>query len=279
MLQDASDVLKGAWNSGYRENKEVSCKIMNSFENLDSFGENLNVVIFGCTGGIGQALMHSLSQNPRTKSIFAISRAPNNYSTQKVTTLKADIGKEDDIIRAAKSIQSTVGELHLVLIATGILHDGDEIKPEKTWRALNPNSLAAVFSINAFGPAIIAKHFLPLLAHKRKSVFAALSARVGSIEDNRLGGWYAYRASKAALNMLIRTFSVELARLNPFALCVGLHPGTVDTLLSKPFQGSVSNSSLFSAERSANHLLNVVNDLGPEHSGRVFAWNGELIPF
>ena len=252
---------------------------MSSCGNLDSFGEDLNVVIFGGTGGIGQALMHSLSKNPRTESIFAISRSPNDYFTQKVTTLQADIGNEDDIIRVAKSIQSTVGELHIVLIATGILHAGDEIKPEKSWRALDPNSLATVFSINAFGPAIIAKHFLPLLAQHRKSVFAALSARVGSIEDNRLGGWYAYRASKAALNMLIKTFSIELTRLNPFALCVGLHPGTVDTLLSKPYQGSVSNSGLFSAERSANYLLNVVNDLGPEHSGRVFAWNGELIPF
>ena len=139
--------------------------------------------------------------------------------------------------------------------------------------------MEVVFRINAIGPALIAKHFLPLLAHNRKSVFAALSARVGSIEDNRLGGWYAYRASKAALNMMIRTLSVELARLNPSALCVGLHPGTVDTSLSKPYQGSVSDGGLFSVEQSASHLLKVLNGLQPEHSGRVFAWDGKPIPF
>ena len=193
--------------------------------------------------------------------------------------MQVDIGNEHDIVRVAKAVKSIVSELHIVLVATGILHVGDDIKPEKSWRALDRISMEAVFRVNAIGPALVAKHFLPLLAQNRKSVFAALSARVGSIEDNRLGGWYAYRSSKAALNMLIRTLSIELARLNPSALCVGLHPGTVNTSLSKPYQGSVSKEHLFSVERSASHLLHVLNSLQPEQSGQIFAWDGKPISF
>jgi NAD(P)-dependent dehydrogenase (short-subunit alcohol dehydrogenase family) len=252
---------------------------MSAPDGLETFGGGLNIVVFGATGGIGNALTQDLSRNPNTQSIYAISRSPDKDNSPKVTTLQVDIDNENDIMGAAKAVKSTVGELHLVVVATGILHAGDKIKPEKSWRALDRDTMEVVFRVNAIGPALIAKHFLPLLAQNRKSVFAALSARVGSIEDNRLGGWYAYRASKAALNMMIRTLSVELARLNPSALCVGLHPGTVDTSLSKPYQGSVSGGGLFSVEQSARHLLNVLNGLQPEHSGRVFAWDGKPISF
>lgn len=127
-------------------------------------------------------------------------------------------------------------------------------------------------------PALVAKHFLPLLARDRKSVFAALSARVGSISDNQLGGWHAYRASKAALNMLLRTFAIELARRNPRAVCVGLHPGTVDTGLSAPFQANVPEGKLFTPDFAAARLLEVVDRLKPDDSGHVFAWDGQLIP-
>ena len=247
--------------------------------NLNSFGKNLNVVVVGATGGIGKALINIFSKNPNIANIFAVSRSPNNIDTQKVTILHANTDNENDILQISGIIQSTVSEIHMVLIATGILHNGDEIKPEKSWRALNSHSFETVFRTNTFGPALVAKHFLPLLAKKRKSVLAALSARVGSIEDNHLGGWYAYRASKAALNMLIKTLSIELARVNPCALCVGLHPGTVDTTLSMPYQGSVSKSSLFSIHHSASCLLDVLNNLQPENSGRIFAWDGKPIPF
>ena len=252
---------------------------MRSSEILNSFGKELNVVVFGATGGIGKAIVDNLSQNSNVESIFAVSRSVNYLSFQKVTTLHANICNEEDILHVADTIRSSVGELHIVLIATGILHEGNRIKPEKSWRALNTNSFETIFQVNTFGPALIAKHFLPLLAKKRKSVFAALSARVGSIEDNHLGGWYAYRASKAALNMLIRTLSIELSRVNPYALCVGLHPGTVDTLLSKPYQSSVSEDSIFSAHHSGKCLLKVLNNLQIRHSGRTFAWDGKPIPF
>ena len=169
--------------------------------------------------------------------------------------------------------------LDLVIVATGILHDGPDLRPEKTWRSLDASALERVYRINTIGPALIAKHLLPSLAPDRKSVFAALSARVGSISDNRLGGWHAYRASKAALNMLIKTFAIELARRNPKALCVGLHPGTVDTKLSRPFQSNVPKPKLFDVDFVASRLLSVLDRLTPEDSGKLFAWDGQRIPF
>ncbi|MEM8916473.1 MAG: C-factor, partial [Pseudomonadota bacterium] len=123
------------------------------------------------------------------------------------------------------------------------------------------------------------KHFLPLLARQRKAVFAPISARVGSISDNQLGGWHSYRASKAALNMVLKTLSIELAVKNPGAVCVGLHPGTVDTGLSEPFQRGVAEGKLFTPTKSARHLLTVLDGLGPEETGHSFAWDGQRIPF
>jgi NAD(P)-dependent dehydrogenase (short-subunit alcohol dehydrogenase family) len=167
--------------------------------------------------------------------------------------------------------------VRLVIVASGVLH-GDGLRPEKHWGELDGAALARVFAVNSIGPALVGKHFLPLLPRQGRSVFAAISARVGSIEDNRLGGWHAYRASKAALNMLLRNFSIELKRRAPEAVCIGLHPGTVDTALSKPFQGGVAPAKLFSPEVSAAHLLRVIDRVGTADSGRVFAWDGSPIP-
>ncbi|MEO6361030.1 MAG: SDR family NAD(P)-dependent oxidoreductase, partial [Sphingomicrobium sp.] len=151
------------------------------------------------------------------------------------------------------------------------------VRPEKTYRDLSQSALMRYFAVNAVGPALIAKHFLPLLPKDEPSVFAALSARVGSITDNRLGGWYGYRSSKAALNMLIKTLAIELARTRPLAICVGLHPGTVDTKLSKPFQKNVGPDRLFSTARAACQLIDVLDHLTPAQSGNCFAWDGKQI--
>lgn len=183
---------------------------------------------------------------------------------------EVDITDEASIAAAAPRI----GPVDKVIVATGLLHDGAQ-PPEKSYRALDPAALARSFAVNAIGPALVAKHVLPLLPRDRRAVFAALSARVGSISDNRLGGWYAYRASKAALNQLIRTLAVELRRTHPLAICVGLHPGTVDTRLSAPFQRGVPD--LFTPERSAAALLGVLDGLTPEQSGRLWAWDGREI--
>jgi NAD(P)-dependent dehydrogenase (short-subunit alcohol dehydrogenase family) len=180
-------------------------------------------------------------------------------------------------IATASEACLTGGPLHLVLVATGMLHD-EFVRPEKTWRALSRDALQKSFAVNAIGPALIGKHTLGHLAKGVKSAFVALSARIGSISDNRLGGWHAYRASKAALNMLIRNFAVELAVGNRSAICVGLHPGTVDSALSRPFLAGVQPELVFTPELSAARLLRVLDGLTPAQTGRLFAWDGAEIP-
>ena len=182
---------------------------------LGSFGADLNVVVVGASGGIGRALTNILTPNAAVTRIIACSRSGLVPEHFKVRHQSLDLEDEATIANAAEAAQADAAALDLVIVASGILHAGDALHPEKTWRALDGAALEQVYRINTVGPALVAKHFLPLLARDRKSVFAALSARVGSISDNQLGGWHAYRASKAALNMLVRTFAIELARRNP----------------------------------------------------------------
>lgn len=240
---------------------------------MKSFGKHLNVCVVGASGGIGRALTQELARSKTVDRIFALARRNHGSIGSKPSWLPIDIADEASIAHAAEAVRQAAGELHLVLVATGILHD-DSLRPEKAWRELSAESFQRAYRVNAIGPALVGKHFLPLLARDRKSAFAVLSARVGSIADNRLGGWYAYRSSKAALNMILRTLAVELARRNPSALCVGLHPGTVDTQLSFPFQARVPPGKLFSPSEAATNLLRVVDGLTGEATGRVFAWDG-----
>ena len=172
------------------------------------------------------------------------------------------------------------GTLMRIVVASGLLHrDDGSVSPEKSMRSLSLEALTTLFAVNAAGPALVAKHLLPLTPRHQPSLFAALSARVGSIGDNELGGWYGYRASKAALNMLIRTLAIEHRRTRPLGVCVALHPGTVDTALSKPFRSGVPDGRLFSTEQSAATLLRVIEELGPEASGGFYAWDGSPIPW
>lgn len=237
---------------------------------LESFAPSLRALVFGASGGIGSAFVGLLGAHPRVASVQAAARraaAPWSFSLEDETS-----------IATVAAAAAAGGPLDLVLVATGMLH-AEGLRPEKTWRGLEPSALARAFAINATGPALIAKHTLGLLRRDAKSVFACLSARVGSIEDNGLGGWHAYRASKAALNMLVRNFAIELKPRNPQALCVALHPGTVDTRLSQPFQSGVDPAKLFTPERSARALLGVIDRLTPADSGRLWAWDGQPIPF
>ncbi len=148
------------------------------------------------------------------------------------------------------------------------------LTPEKTYRALDGAAMLESFRVNTVGPALVGKHLLPLLPRAGRSVFAALSARVGSIGDNRLGGWHSYRAAKAALNMVLRNFAIELAQSRPEAICVGLHPGTVRTPLSAPFRG---RRTALEPSASARHLLDVIARLTTAQSGGVLAWDGGTI--
>lgn len=237
-----------------------------------SFDDDMTAVVVGTSGGIGGALAAALDASPRVARVVRMSRTPDGPDG-----VSLDIGDARSIEAAAGAIAARGLAPDLIIVATGILHDGERIRPEKTWRALDAEAMQQVFAINTIGPAMFARGFLPLLPRGRKAVLAFLSARVGSISDNHLGGWHAYRASKAALNMIIRTLSIELARRNPDALCVGLHPGTVATGLSAPFRGSVPEGRLFTPEQSARHLLAVIDNLSPEDSGNVYAWDGERI--
>jgi len=246
---------------------------------LGSFGDGINAAVIGASGGIGNAVVHQLDACAAVAKVIRLSRSQGTAAYPEGSALPLDLLNEESIANAAAAIKATTGPLHLVFVATGILHDGGALKPEKTWRSLSGSALEKAFQINAAGPALVAKHFLPLLASNRKSAFGVLSARVSSIDDNRLGGWHAYRASKAALNMIMKTLSIELSRRNPHALCVGLHPGTVDTALSEPFQSGVPDGALFQPAQSARALLTVLDRLSPKESGNLYAWDGAQIPF
>ena len=183
---------------------------------------------------------------------------------------------EASIIAAAASLSAP---LRLVIVATGALQGPGLCRsPRRATARSMPVALMESFRLNTVGPALVAKHLLPLMAPRGKTVFAALSARVGSIGDNRAGGWHAYRASKAALNMILRNLAIETGRRNPDAICVGLHPGTVDTGLSRPFQRGLRRRASSSApETSARHLLGVIDGLTAADSGNVLAWDGQTI--
>jgi len=221
-------------------------------------------VIFGSSGGIGNALIDALTSNGSFAHLLGFSRR---------TTPSIDLMNEASLERAAR-FAAGIGELRLVIDATGFLHD-DRQGPEKSWRQIDAGNLARSFALNAIGPALIMKHVLPLLPRSGKAVFATLSARVGSIGDNHLGGWYSYRASKAALNQLVRTSAVELARQSPEAICVALHPGTVATSLSAPF--SATGLKVHTPSEAAHHLLGVVDALTAESNGGFFDWRGQPV--
>jgi NAD(P)-dependent dehydrogenase (short-subunit alcohol dehydrogenase family) len=231
--------------------------------------------VFGTSGGIGAAIAQALVDGGAA-TVFAGSRSGVN-GIAGATPFAFDLTDEASIAAVAERLK-TAPPLRLIFVATGILH-AENIRPEKSWRDQSPDAYTKVFAINATGPALIGKHLLPLLPREGKSVFAALSARVGSISDNRLGGWHAYRASKAALNMIVTNFARELAHNRKDAVAVTLHPGTVDTELSAPFQRGVAAEKLFTADYSATQLLSVLGNLTPADSGGLFGWDGKRIGF
>ena len=245
---------------------------------IGSLKNPANVAIVGASGGIGGALVGTLADDTRVGRILALSRSPIEPGAPSVEPLPVNITDEASVAEAAARCSET-GPIDLAIVATGILHRGSEVRPEKRMQDLDASVMEEVFRVNAIAPAIIAKHFLPLMRQDEKSVFAAISARVGSIGDNRLGGWASYRASKAALNMLVRTLSIEHARSHPEGIVVALHPGTTDTALSRPFQRNVPEGKLFSPAFTAERLLTVIDTLTSDDTGGFFAWNGDPIEY
>lgn len=235
--------------------------------------------IFGASGGIGRALVQRLSASDEVDVVYAAARRPDAVpSGDRIRPVAMDLEDEESIAQAAAKM-SAGGPLDLVIVATGLLQRKPAVAPEKSWRAIDGEAMAEVLRINTIGPALIGKHMLEHLDDKGSPVFAVISARVGSVEDNRLGGWHSYRASKAALNQIMRNFTIELGRRNKAAIVVSLHPGTVDTALSEPFQSNVPKGKLFTSDYSAACLLSVVKGLNAQDTGGFFAWDGKSIPF
>lgn len=237
--------------------------------------EKARVAIVWGAGGLGVALAEVLSRSDSYDQIVLVSRNPQDMSSP-YRVMEGDLLDEASISRVVADVQ-TIGQVVTVVSAVGVLH-GDGLQPEKSLRQLNNQNLQHVFAVNAVGPSLLAKHFVPIMPRKSRAVFAAISARVGSISDNRLGGWHAYRASKAALNMMVKTISIEWRRTNAQSVCIGLHPGTVDTDLSKPFQRGVPPEKLFTPEQSATMLADVLENATSEQTGGVFDYAGKKVP-
>lgn len=230
---------------------------------LLSFPDQFRAVVVGATGGIGAAVVQLLQDIPTCTEVIGLARNTLPF---------VDLESEDSIAGAALQIADG-GPVHLIFDATGVLHNG-AMQPEKALSAFDPASALHAFSVNAAGPLLLLKHFHHLMPRGERAVFATISARVGSISDNRLGGWYSYRASKAALNMMLKTAAIEIARKRPEALCLALHPGTVDTRLSKPF---ASGADRLSPEESAARMLSVIDAAETGSSGRFLAYDGKEI--
>lgn len=224
-------------------------------------------VVVGASGAIGSALHQALAASSLFTEVIGFSR----------TSLPGmDVKREDDIISCAQYVQRKVLDVRLAINATGFLH-GPDYQPEKSLRDIAPDPMAHAFAVNAIAPALLMKHFMPLMPRRGKAVFANLSARVGSIGDNHLGGWYSYRASKAALNQLVKTAAIELARRKPDAICVAIHPGTVESPLSDPFHKT--GLKIRSAQEAAVDILQLIQSLTPAHNGIFLDYRGTELPW
>lgn len=224
-------------------------------------------VIVGASGGIGRAVREALAGNGFPGTVIGLSRSSDPAM---------DLLDETSIEAAARHVASIGQPLRFLFLATGFLHD-DALKPERSLRDLSAAHMAKAYALNTIGPALVLKHFTPLLPREGRSVVAALSAKVGSIGDNHLGGWHSYRASKAALNQIMHTAAIELKRSRPQAICVALHPGTVDTKLSAPF--SKAGLNVRPPEVAASELIGVIEGLTPEDSGGFFDYAGWPLPW
>lgn len=246
-----------------------------------------HALVTGASSGIGLAIVEALLDDAAVARVCAVSRhaaaspaliALRARRGARLHLISADLSRDAGIATIVAGIRAGGDDLHLVVNCAGVLH-GDGLRPEKSLASLDRDALERSFALNAFAPVLLVRALLPLLGPGAPRVVASLSARVGSIGDNRLGGWYAYRASKAAQNQLFRTLSLEWQRTHPHATCVLLHPGTVDTPLSQPFQARVPPGALFAPARAAHQLLDIIAGLTPADSGRFIAWDGSTIPW
>lgn len=232
---------------------------------MDEFKSSFNTLVVGANGGIGRAVYDQLHALEACKRVLTLDRRSDP---------SFDLGDEQTIISAASKFRSAGMSFDIIFDATGAL-EIDGVRPERSMRELDPQNMAKHFAINAIGPAMLIKHLAALMPKTQRSIFATLGARVGSIEDNQLGGWTSYRAAKAAQNQIVRTAAIELARKNPESICVCLHPGTVDTRLTRKY---ATKYEKISPEEAADKLLKVLAKLTPNESGYQFDYDGNRIP-
>lgn len=234
-------------------------------------GAQLNIAIIGASGAIGMAFVKYYAAESPSNHITAFTRQAVEFASEQVSNQTIDFSSEESLQRAAK-----LAVWDRVIVTTGILQDDTVPHPEKSFKQLTEKNMLHIFHVNTIMPAMVAKYFLPQ-SNKQKSLLAILSARVGSIADNRKGGWYSYRASKAALNMVIKNLAIEMQWINKNAIVIGLHPGTVDSKLSEPFQAGVPREKLFSPIQSVKYMAEVISALKTEHNGHCLDWKGEVI--
>lgn len=249
--------------------------------------DRVNALIVGASQGIGLGFVRALLQQHNIAHIYATYRNPETARElfaleqqhgDRLKCLQVDITQEFQIEKALQHIKEVDKQLHLAIYCVGVLHDRN-LSPEKSLRQIDPEKLIYSFQVNSIGAVLLAKHLMPLFNKSERSIFAAISAKVGSIGDNRLGGWYGYRASKAALNMFLKTTAIEYNRRCPKTIVVALHPGTTDTRLSQPFQKNVPSGKLFPVEHTVNLLSRVIAGLDMKDSGEFFSWDGARLPW
>lgn len=247
-----------------------------------------HALVMGASGGIGLAIAHKLAADPALQTLVlcaahASASEPlralqQACSARHVATLliDTDISDETSLEALALALTAHRTPLDLVVNAAGLLH-APGLMPEKTVTQISAESMQRIFSVNAFGPMLLIKTLWPWLRAKQAVCFASLSARVGSIEDNQLGGWYSYRAAKAAQNQFLKTAAIELSRINPQSIVLALHPGTTDTALSQPYQANVRPEKLFTPAFVADSLVHIIEHASPADSGSFIAWDGKQI--
>ncbi|MEM8808697.1 MAG: SDR family NAD(P)-dependent oxidoreductase [Cyanobacteria bacterium P01_G01_bin.38] len=248
---------------------------------------DLRALVVGASQGIGLGFVRYLLEMPQVNQVFATYRTPETAGEllalaaehpTRLICLTMDVTDESQIVTGLAKLQSVTDRLHVVINCVGFLHTPD-IKPEKSLRQIETEQLMRYFQVNSISAILLAKHLMPLLNHAERNLLATLSAKIGSIEDNRLGGWYGYRASKAALNMLLKTAAIEYRRKSKQTIVVMLHPGTTATQLSQPFQRGVPPEKLFSVERTVNQLMQVLARVDLSDTGSFWSWDGSRLPW
>ncbi|NJR67883.1 MAG: SDR family NAD(P)-dependent oxidoreductase [Synechococcales cyanobacterium CRU_2_2] len=244
-------------------------------------------LVVGASQGIGLGFVKLLLEDTAIAKIYATYRKPetaqalmalSQWGGDRLVLLKMDVTDEAQIESGIQHIQAAGDKLHVAIYCVGMLHD-HQFQPEKSLRSLNKDQLLRYFEVNAIGAGLLAKHLMAVFRHEEPSIFATISAKVGSIGDNQLGGWYGYRASKAALNMLMKTAALEYARRCPNTQVILLHPGTTDTRLSQPFQRNVPPEKLFTIDRTVQQLWKVLSQIEPGETGQFLSWDGSELPW